>query len=124
MNHKIRTCYWKAPALASIQLNWEEGPLIQISTLLNEPDTPYEVMEHIIIHELLHIEVPPREIDGKHVSHPPEFWERERALSPQAGKAMEWIFLRFFSDLKIDRKNECLFVKRYRKAPTLGIGVR
>ena len=89
----------------------KDSPIrIQISTLLNTPKTPRQVIEHIILHELLHLIVPSREIDGKMVSHPPEFFEREAVLSPESSVVWSWIFGSFGQALKPNVDHECIYV--------------
>jgi hypothetical protein len=86
--------------------------LICLHAILNSPDVPEHVFRHILTHELIHLVVPPREIDGKVTSHPPEFWQLERDLSPDRCGTWAWLWDHFWSCLVIDRKNECLIVKR------------
>jgi hypothetical protein len=86
--------------------------LICLHEILNNADVPDRVFQHILIHELIHLFVAPREIAGKITSHPPEFWQFERDLSPERQWIWEWLWEHFHSCLIIDRKNECLKVKR------------
>ena len=51
-------------------------------------------------HELLHLIVKPRFIDGKEKSHPPEFWEREKLISPEKNDAWVWIWSNYLGCLK------------------------
>jgi hypothetical protein len=74
---------------------------IYMHEVLNHPGTPLHVIEHIVIHELTHLRVPPRTIGSRLVMHPPEFWEEETRLSPKRVLAWEWIWM----DL-------CLCIKR------------
>ena len=55
---------------------------IVMHPLLNHPETPVEVVRHIVLHELLHLWIRPEEIDGKLVMHPPEFWQAEKRYVP------------------------------------------
>jgi|GEM_PF-4501998 len=57
-------------SLAHVTLN-RKPVRIHISSLLNTPRTPRQVIEHIIIHEFLHLRIKPREIEGKMKSPPP-----------------------------------------------------
>ncbi len=84
---------------------------IVIHSLLNHEDTPMEVIEHILIHELIHLRVGSRMIDGKKVRHPPEFWTMERQVSPNAEMAMAWVFRAFPSVLRHDKEEEKIWVK-------------
>src|SRR5690606_31138057 len=56
-------------------------PVIYLSSLLSHPAVPLEALTHILKHELLHLEIQGREVDGKYRSHPPEFWVRENEVS-------------------------------------------
>lgn len=50
--------------------------------ILNHPQTPEEVIEFILCHELLHLVIPSREVDGHMTSHPPEFQAMEARVYP------------------------------------------
>ena len=66
-------------------IRWEHGKPggdVFFHSLFNRPDVPQPVIEHVLRHELLHLKIPAREIDGKLLHHPPEFWEAEQALVP------------------------------------------
>lgn len=69
----------------------ESSAEIFIHNILNTDETPDYVFQHIILHELTHLRVKPREVDGKLSSHPPEFWEMEKLLSPQKDAAWSWL---------------------------------
>ena len=86
--------------------------LICLHQILNRPDIPEQVFRHLLIHELIHLVVAPREVDGKSSTHPPEFWQLEHNLSPERHWVWEWLWDQFSSCLMIDRKNECIKVKR------------
>jgi hypothetical protein len=90
------------PELADrrIALMWDggAGPLavasyrswlsrIYLHEALNRPDMPLETFQYVLKHELLHFALPPR--DG--VSHPPEFWERQAAIAPEAKDCDRWL---------------------------------
>lgn len=66
--------------------------LILVHSILNHQDTPVEVIEFVLRHELLHLMIPPREVDGKCKSHPPEFWETENRVSPMKEPVWDWLF--------------------------------
>jgi len=85
---------------------------ISIHPIIDHPQTPAQVFRHIVIHEHIHLAVPPREIEGKIKHHPPEFWEMERALLPEGDKVCFWLFIRFTSYLKRDSKRERTLVSR------------
>ena len=74
---------------------------IYIHQLLNNTDTPKEVVTFIIKHELLHLRIPPRTVKGKKVDHPPEFWEAERSIAPERQYSWRWIWANFMMCLKI-----------------------
>lgn len=98
------------PTLASIHDN-DQSAVIQIHSVLNHPHTPKEVMMFIFRHELLHLEIPSRVVEGKSTSHPPEFWDAERALCPERIIAWNWLMVVLSTCLKIERKRECTYVK-------------
>ncbi len=75
------------------------------------PETPEELIEFVFRHELLHIEIPPREVDGHWTSHPPEFWDALRALAPEGALAWSWAITVLGRCLKRGKKRECTFVK-------------
>lgn len=96
-------------------IRWEEekpGGDIFFHSLFNRSDVPQPVIEHVLRHELLHLKIPPREIDGKLVHHPPEFWEAEQALVPWKSASWGWMYLAFSEVIKSDIPNECVWVKK------------
>jgi len=122
--------YAETDSLASIRRCASDRFVILLHSLLNHPGTPVEVVQHILIHELIHVEIPPRELlageedprprrkvrgQGAQklgpISHPPEFWEREEALSVDRIAAMSWIIDSLYPRLRIDRFNERICVK-------------
>ncbi len=84
---------------------------ITMHSILNSAQTPLEVIRGIFKHEVLHLEVRPREIDGKLVAHPPEFWERERELIPEMPQVWSWLMFNFMFAIKCDRENERTIIK-------------
>ncbi|NQT55454.1 MAG: hypothetical protein HQ551_04430 [Desulfobacteraceae bacterium] len=53
----------------------------KISTVFpDRPDeqTPWQVLSHIITHEMIHLLIPREEIDGHVVYHSEAFWQKER----------------------------------------------
>ena len=90
----------------------EQSAGIYLHSLFNRADVPQPVIEHLLRHELLHIKVPPRIIDGKLVFHPPEYWEAESQLVPWKAASWAWIYTAFWDALKVDRENECVWVNK------------
>ena len=87
-----------------------------VHQILNHPDTPWEVASFVCKHELLHLEIPPREINGKIMDHPPEFWDRENAICPEKEIAWAWIWENFWMCIHSDRKREGIKVlKEWKK---------
>jgi hypothetical protein len=89
-----------------------ESACIRLHSVLNHPETPRRVIAFILCHELIHLLVPPRDVDGKRKSHPPEFWETEHRLSPDRASAWGWLILVLGACLQSNRRKECTFVKR------------
>ena len=85
---------------------------IRIHEILNRRDTPREIIEFILVHEMLHIVIPSREIEGRTVHHPPEFWEAELRLFPARGLAWGWLYWALLPWLKSDEKRERTLVLR------------
>ena len=84
--------------------------------ILNHSAVPIEIVDLICKHELLHLEVPPRVVDGKETNHPPEFWEREKAICPEREKSWEWIWRHLGSCLRHRPKLKEIDVTRNWKA--------
>jgi hypothetical protein len=101
----------RTESLASIRFN-DRTAEIRIHEILNRSDTPREVIEFILGHEVLHIKVPPREIDGRLVSHPPEFWEAEARMFPERSLVWAWLYAALWPRIKSDKKREATMVKR------------
>lgn len=80
--------------------------------MFNRPDVTQPVIEHVLRHELLHLKIRLRKIDGKLVHHPPEFWEAEQALVPWKAASWAWMVLAFWEVIKTDIPNECTWVKK------------
>lgn len=98
--------------LAFIRADYPTGPLIVMHSTLNNPGTPYEVIKFIFKHELLHLRIRPREIDGKLVAHPPEFFEMERKIAPEVSDCWVWMIINFYPALKRDEKREQTTISR------------
>jgi len=54
---------------------------IMISSSLDQPQTPSQVLDYVMYHELLHISVGVKRTEQRRCVHTPEFKERERAFS-------------------------------------------
>ena len=96
-------------------IRWEHGKPggdIFLHSLFNRPDVPQPVIEHVLRHELLHLKIPTREIDGKLIHHPPEFWEAEQSLVPWVSASWAWMDMTFHEALKRDVPNERIRVKK------------
>ena len=89
-----------------------EGATIFLHPLLNRAETPTWIFQHIFVHELLHLIIPPREVDGRIKTHPAEFWEAEKLLSPDCDKVSDWLWWNYGNLLNNDRKNDCIRVRR------------
>lgn len=100
-------------ALASVGCPKEGSKaLVSIHPLFNHRATPEEVIGFVFKHELLHLVVPPREVKGKRRTHPPEFWERERAIAPEGRRVWLWIWVNFGPYLRRHPRLEVTRVKR------------
>lgn len=96
-------------------IRWEQGKPggdIYFHSVFNHPDVPQPVIEHVLRHELLHLKIPARVIDGKLIHHPPEFWEAELALVPWKSASWRWMVIAFWAVIKTDIPNECTWVKK------------
>jgi len=94
-------------------------PRICLHAVLNNDDVPHCVYAFVLKHELLHLQVQSREIDGKMVSHPPEFFDLERQIAPERDEAWKWICRTLWPRLKFRPRQECIDVlppKRRRRA--------
>lgn len=80
--------------------------------ILNHPQTPEEVIEFILCHELLHLVIPSREVDGHMTSHPPEFQAMEARVYPRGGIVWAWLHITLGLRLKKDKKQQRILVKR------------
>ena len=135
------TChYGRIPTLGCVNRVGVDRYVISVHSLFNHLDTPELVIRHILIHELLHIEIPPRplrdgEVDPRisrkrgevpqepldPIHHPAEFWVRERELSPDRIVAMRWIFEAFGGRLIYRAKEEGIWVRKWRSEYGRGI---
>ena len=102
------------PRLATLRPDGD-GAVIELHAVLNHAHTPERVIGFILRHELLHIIIPPQEVDGHQAAHPPEFWSAERNF-PDRLLAWRWLTLVLGSCLRRDKSQECTFVTRKWKA--------
>lgn len=100
------------PCLACIQLQDDGASPIYLHPLFNRPGTPWQVIVHVIRHELLHLRHRPRCIDGTRMIHTPEFRRAELELVPWARSSVSWIWLNFHGVIKVSRSEERILVKR------------
>jgi hypothetical protein len=98
------------PALATVRLDGDEV-VINLHAVLNHAQTPEQVIGFILRHELLHMTIPKREVEGHVTSHPPEFWDVERKF-PDRVPALDWVYVSFGSCLRRNKRLEGIFVTR------------
>ena len=84
-------------------MKYEKRAAIFIHALLNSNSTPIQVCYNIVVHELIHLIIPKRNINGELVMHPDEFWECERKLTPEQIKADLWLKWNFPDCIKEDK---------------------
>jgi len=108
--------FGRTPTLAHIEDSLEEQrSAIWLHYALNDTATPDYVFAFAITHELLHVRIRPREVDGKWLAHPPEFWEEEnRMAAANKSRAWEWIHRQFGEALRKDKERECIWVDNRR----------
>lgn len=99
------------PTLACIWFRDDSADVI-LHSVLNHRQTPEAVVRYILKHELLHLQVPAREVDGKLTSHPPEFREAESMVAPEQTIAMNWLYIAIGSYLSTNKRRERITVKR------------
>jgi hypothetical protein len=84
---------------------------IQLHSVLNHPETPRDVLAYILKHELLHIVIPPKEIENQWKPHPPEFWESLRLIEPNSVLLTAWLHVSFEECLRNEKKRDGQMVK-------------
>ena len=105
---RIEVCLQTQSTLACV--NETGSACIRLHTVLNHPGTPERVIAFIIGHELLHLQMPSRNVGGVRITHPPEFWETEREMFPDRIMAWNWILLVLGRCLKSDSLQQGTFV--------------
>jgi len=101
----------KQKPLACISIDDDKHDIF-LHSVLNHPDTPEQVIEYILIHELIHTRVPSREVNGIMKIHPPEFFEEEKRLVPERELYWAWIYIHLNGCIYPDKKHEGTIVKR------------
>lgn len=110
---KVEVFFGASKTLAWIRIDRDrDRAAICIHPLLNHQDTPREPISLICKHELLHLIIAPREIGGRLRAHPPEFFERERAITPERDRAWAWLWLTWGSHLRSRPRLERIDVLR------------
>jgi len=106
--------FFEQKELAAITLGDHRFQGIGLHVLLNSLQTPLLLFKYIFTHELLHTVVPAREIKGKRVSHPPEFFEQEKMVTPAEERydAWLWLWINFGGYLKRDKQREGMLIRR------------
>jgi hypothetical protein len=98
------------PTLATVQLDDNEV-VINLHAVLNHAQTPEQVIRFILRHEMLHMIIPPREVDGVVVSHPPEFWAVERGF-PDRVPVWTWLTVSLGSCMRSNKKQQRTLITR------------
>jgi hypothetical protein len=81
---------------------------ITIAGVYNHPEVPRFAIESIMYHEMLHIHIPPRKVQGRNVFHGPDFREKEQAF-PHYPRWVKWEhdhFHRLYSLMRRKAKRE------------------
>src|ERR1017187_7990965 len=120
ISDRLEIYFIDGPYVACIRQSTVSDASIYIHNILTRPEFPPAVFQYILTHELIHLIVRGREVEGKFTTHPPEFWEMERELVPNRDMAFSWLWLSFSTVLKRDKEREGIRVKRQWKwAPEL-----
>lgn len=101
----VEVCFVCAGPLACICVT-DKKAVIYVHQVLNQHRTPPTVMDLIHTHELLHLEIPSRQVNGRKTDHPPEFVAKEKLLCLRRDEAWNWIARNLWSCLKIRRRLE------------------
>jgi hypothetical protein len=67
-----------------------EKNLLVISRIFDSPKAPKEVVDFLVYHEMLHIYIPVKKVNGRRRIHPPEFYRMEK-MFPNYEKIQAWI---------------------------------
>ena len=68
----------------------DEKNLLVISRIFDSPRVPLRVVEYMMYHEMLHIAIPTKIVNGRRSVHPPEFKKQDRAF-PGYDEIQKWI---------------------------------
>jgi hypothetical protein len=110
----IPVAFYEQESLACIHFREGGATGIGLHAILNRAELPEMVLRFLFTHELLHTVIPSREIRGKLVAHPPEFFEAELRAVPvgEVADAWSWIWGNFFTHLKRQPRVQRIDVKR------------
>jgi predicted metal-dependent hydrolase len=67
-----------------------EKNLLVISRIFDSPKAPQEVVDFLVYHEMLHIHISVKKVNGRRRIHPPEFYRLEK-MFPNYEKIQAWI---------------------------------
>jgi len=68
----------------------EDKNLLVISRIFDSPRVPGNVVEYMMYHEMLHIAMPSKTLNGRRRIHPPEFKKMDKAF-PDYDEIQKWI---------------------------------
>lgn len=68
----------------------EDKNLLVISRIFDTSRVPLKVVEYMMYHEMLHIAIPTKVIDGRRKIHPPDFKKMDRTF-PDYDEIQKWI---------------------------------
>ena len=99
LNQRTDLLFVNRGPLACIAIEGHRS-IIYVHQILNDHDTPRQVLSLVCKHELIHVEVPSVMVGKREIDHPPEFWSREKAIAPERKEAWHWITVYLFPCLK------------------------
>ncbi len=110
----IPVAIYEQEPLACINFQAGVATGIGLHAILNRAELPEMVLRFLFTHELLHTVIPSREIRGKLVAHPPEFFEAELRAVPvgEVADSWSWIWGNFSPHLKRQPRAQRIDVKR------------
>jgi hypothetical protein len=110
LRHTLEVWFVESGRLACVYHSADRA-VVFVHAVLNHHKTPAKVFRLVAAHELLHLVVEPREVDGVLKQHPPEFFEREKSLVLDREEAWAWIYNYFYETLRFDKEREGIWVK-------------